>query len=144
MNKRRMLKVSMNRADEALTRVSEMAKRFKCGVVVSFPERPDLRTDVMFIAAVALDSEGREVCLYGYNLRVSAVIFLYVKQTCSALFGVLFLTHSYRKRHLWKGAYENSMFTAGEEGPTAFCLRGIRLGLGNPLTYPRARVQIKI
>ena len=87
MHKSRMLKVSMSRADEALTRVSEMAKSFKCGVVVSFPERPDLRTDVMFIAAVAFDSEGREVCLYVY-LHFGCSDFSLCKQICSALFGV--------------------------------------------------------
>ena len=64
IGKKRMLDVSMTRNDKALKYVAGMAMRFKCGVVVSFPERPDFRTDVMFISAIVFDSAGSEVCLY--------------------------------------------------------------------------------
>ena len=59
-----MLELSMQRSDDTLQRVAAMAKQFKCAVAVSFPERPDLRSSIMFIAVMVFDSTGTEVCLY--------------------------------------------------------------------------------
>ena len=107
-----------------------MAMRFKCGVVVSFPERPDFRTDVMFISAIVFDSAGSEVCLYVHTPPA-----WYLLNTWVVFKGSIFYSASppsYRKRHLW-GAYEESMFSTGDYEPPAFYLSphlNVKLGIG--------------
>lgn len=59
-----MLALSMQRTSDVLKRVAAMAAHFKCAVAVSFPERPDVRATIMFIAVIVFDDTGTEACLY--------------------------------------------------------------------------------
>ena len=59
-----MLALSMQRTSDVLKRVAAMAAHFKCAVAVSFPERPDVREAIMFIAVIVFDDTGTEACLY--------------------------------------------------------------------------------
>jgi hypothetical protein len=86
-----MLALSMQRTSDALKRVAAMAAHFKCAVAVSFPERPDVRETIMFIAVIVFDDTGTEACLYVTlvcnsmpsgsactSVRISVYIFCYL------------------------------------------------------------------